>query len=483
MAIPNWVKKHRKPKQEIKSIGGRYYVYEVSSAWDPVLKRTRKISGKLLGRITKEKGFELRDEYGVKQVAAKSPPVVKEWGVTNLIMSLMQESVGQLKVLFPEEWQQIVVAAYSRLLHQSPLKNINLHFEHSYLSNLYPECSVGSKVIGLMIQSLGARREQIRSYFKATNPAAGSSSPRGDNCMLIDGTHILCRSAAGKSEIGYNSQGNYSPQANLMYIFAKGSHTPIYYRLTPGNIREVKSFKISLKESGLESATVIADKGFYSKSNIQELEVNSINYIIPLQRSSSLIDHDIMTPLDKRKLSGYFTFTGRTIWYHSQGKVTLFLDEELRLAEERDYLKRIETHPEEYSIEGFHTKSPTFGTLAVLSNLKDVTPQDLYSQYKSRGAIEQLFDSFKNLLHADRTYMRTDAGLEGWMFINHIALTWYYGIYSALLAAGLLSKFSVNDVLLRAAKIQKIRLNNEWLTSEITSKTKKLLSDIGCTVT
>jgi transposase len=276
--------------------------------------------------------------------------------------------------------------------------------------------------------------------------------------MLIDGTHILNRSDASMSELGYNSQGNYSPQVNLLFIFAKNSNEPIYYRLLPGNIREVKSFKMSLKESGLENVTVIADKGFYSQSNIQELEDNSINYIIPIQRSSSLINYETVTPLDKKKLSGYFIFSSRTIWYHCQGKVTLFIDEELRLAEERNYLNRIDTHPEEYSLDAFHAKSHTFGTISMLSNLTDVTPQDIYSQYKSRAAIEQLFDSLKNLLHADRTYMRTDQGLEGWMFVNHIALTWYYKIYSALLAAKLLSRFSVMDVLLRAEKIQKINI-------------------------
>jgi transposase len=478
MTLPNWVKKHRKPKQEIKNIGGRFYVYEVSSEWDPESKRTRKISGKLLGKITKDKGFESREKYGAKSVTVKAPILSKEWGVTNLITLLMKDSVSQLEKFFPEEWQQIVVTAYSRLLYQSPLKNISLHFEHSYFSNLYPECSVGSKVIGLMIQSLGAKREQIRKYFKATSSVASDN-----DCMLIDGTHILSRSAAEMPEIGYNSQGNYSPQVNLLYIFAKDSNSPIYYRLTPGNIREVKSFKLSLKESGLESATVIADKGFYSKSNIQELEDNLISYIIPLQRSSSLIDYAVVTLLDKKKLSGYFIFAGRTIWYHCQGKVTLFLDEELRLAEERDYLKRIETHPEEYTIESFHSKSHTFGTLAILSNLTGTTPQMMYSQYKSRGAIEQLFDSLKNLLQADRTYMRTDEGLEGWMFVNHVALTWYYRIYSALLATDLLSKFSVNDVLLRAAKIQKIQINDSWFTTEVTAKTQKLLSDIACPVT
>lgn len=90
----------------------------------------------------------------------------------------------------------------------------------------------------------------------------------------------------------------------------------------------------------------------------------------------------------------------------------------------------MQRHPEKYTLELFHEKQHEFGTMAIISNLSEATDEVLYNQYKSRSAIEQLFDSFKNLLDADRTYMRTDDGLEGWMFINFIALSWYYKIYS-----------------------------------------------------
>lgn len=59
--MPKWVKKFLQPRTEIKAIGGRYYVYEVFSVWDAQLKRTRKVSGKVLGKITQEKGFILRN--------------------------------------------------------------------------------------------------------------------------------------------------------------------------------------------------------------------------------------------------------------------------------------------------------------------------------------------------------------------------------------------------------------------------------------
>ncbi len=59
MAIkhPEWALKHKKPATELRLIKSRYYLYEVSSKWNKEKKRAQKISGKILGRITEDKGF------------------------------------------------------------------------------------------------------------------------------------------------------------------------------------------------------------------------------------------------------------------------------------------------------------------------------------------------------------------------------------------------------------------------------------------
>ncbi|RLG32304.1 hypothetical protein DRN97_07665 [Methanosarcinales archaeon] len=56
----------------------------------------------------------------------------------------------------------------------------------------------------------------------------------------------------------------------------------------------------------------------------------------------------------------------------------------------------------------------------------------IYNLLKSRMEIEIMFDAFKNVLNADRTYMRDDYQMEGWMFINFIALVFYYRLYRLL---------------------------------------------------
>ena len=54
---PQWAIDFRKPGTELRLIGGRYYLYAVTSKYDPKLKRSKKITGDILGSITQESGF------------------------------------------------------------------------------------------------------------------------------------------------------------------------------------------------------------------------------------------------------------------------------------------------------------------------------------------------------------------------------------------------------------------------------------------
>ncbi len=56
---------------------GRDYLYEVSSKWNKEKKRAQKITGKILGRITEDKGFTPSGERAqplpqIKEVFVKS---------------------------------------------------------------------------------------------------------------------------------------------------------------------------------------------------------------------------------------------------------------------------------------------------------------------------------------------------------------------------------------------------------------------------
>ena len=73
--------------------------------------------------------------------------------------------------------------------------------------------------------------------------------------------------------------------------------------------------------------------------------------------------------------------------------------------------------------------------------------------------------------------------LEGWMFINYLALIAYQRILKLLVSKKLLSKVSIKDLLIHLSYIKKIRINSEWHQAEITNKTKKLFARLGYAIT
>ena len=58
------------------------------------------------------------------------------------------------------------------------------------------------------------------------------------------------------------------------------------------------------------------------------------------------------------------------------------------------------------------------GTLSMLNNLENQTPEEIYLTYKSRAEIEQFFDCYKNTLSATATYMQNDDAPQGWVFVT-----------------------------------------------------------------
>ncbi len=480
MRHPKWALKHKKKGTELRLLRGTYYLYEVSSRWNPEKKRAQKITGKLLGKITPE-GFIQSPKYMLAQKPVQSV-VVKEYGASHFLRQLMSDVTAGLQDTFSSCWKEILIIACMRLLYRSPIKNIDFHFRHSYLSVLYPDASVTDKKISSLLRVLGNWREKITAFFKT------HTIGRQNDYMLIDATHLLSYSQDMEiAKPGYNNQHDFAPQVNLLFIYSATLQLPVYYRIVPGNVREVRAFKLTLQESGIEDAVVIADKGFYSDNNVAQLEAERLRFIIPLRRSSSLIDYAPLEKSQKQGFQGYFKFNNRYIWHYSypanKRMVHCYLDERLRAKEEHDYLSRIETHPETHTVEDFHSRQIRFGTLAILTNLTHASSEQIYTNYKSRNNIEIMIDAMKNVLQADNSYMRNQTALEGWMFITFIALQWYYHIYKLLSEKQLLSKFSPRDLLMHLLEIKKVKINDSWHTAEITGRTQKLIEKLGLHIT
>lgn len=162
----------------------------------------------------------------------------------------------------------------------------------------------------------------------------------------------------------------------------------------------------------------------------------------------------------------------------------IYLDEQLYQQEQKDYLIRLQNNRQEYSIERFHERQHRFGTLALLTYLpKRTSAQKAFEHFKTRNEVEKMIDVFRNILDADRSYMRGKHHLEGWMFINHIALMLYYRIYKELSGKNMLNKYSPVELLEYMDRVTKVKINNQWATAEIPKVARKILDKINFPIT
>lgn len=460
----------------MRRINGRYYLYEYKTVYDPERKRPKKVSGKILGSITETDGFVESDKAKLRAGKVDTPLVVgpvRELGVSLFFLSRFGGYFEHLATAFPDDWREIALAAYCRLMFQSPIKNMPTHIHHSWLAESWHSVQTTDKRISLMLNDIGKRRDQAVSYMRAF--------VHDDDYFLADSTHLPSKSSKIElSHKGYNNRGHHDPQINSLYIFSTQSRMPVFYRLHPGNIREIKAFRLTLEESGISNGVAIADKGFHSAENVAMLKAESLRFVIPLRRSNKMLDYNTLSTNKFKEAENWFGHEGRFIWYREERagdeRAILYLDDVARLREETDYLRRIKTHPATHTKEKFLSRKDRFGTIAIITNVEDKTPQELYLAYKSRMAIEEMFDSMKNVLEADKTYMQNEDTLQGLMFVNHVALQFYQQIYLFLKDNDLNGKYSVKDFLTLLAHVRMVRVNGQWKQAETTAAVAKMLA-------
>lgn len=469
--MPEWVIKFKEKNTEVRERNGNYYLYSVSSKWDPIKKRSQKITGEYIGRITEE-GI---NKKGEKTNINTANIICKEYGTYAVLKDDINELRTKLNNHFKEDMvKKILTIAFHKVIYASPFKRIDTHYKNSYISNVFEDLSLSPSSLTYFLNTLGEQRINMVEFMK--------SNISNSDHILFDGTNILSKSdKMNCNRKGYNSHKKYDPQFNLLYAFSYNNGTPEYYRLLPGNIADVTSFKLSLEESGITNAIIVADKNFGSESNLKELDEKELKYVVPLRRSSKHFDNTIIKNGDKTQYQGQFIYNGRIVRYFSKKVkdryIHTYVDETLKNKEDRDYIERMQKNNEGYTKEKYKEKQYKFGVILLVTNMNDDS-EKIYTTYKTRLAIEESFDCYKNILEADKSYMQNDISLESWAFINHIAMQLVYKIYEKLRKTDLLKKYSVKDFLTHLMYIKAIRINNIWKIAEINKSTVELLKKL-----
>ncbi len=486
MYLPEWVQKFKEPRTEIKKVKGYFYKYAVEYRYNPTKKRTDKRTIELLGKITREDGFIPSEKKLLKDKLQKTEPEkvdIKIYGDYALFNELLKDEIASLRAVFGDADTEVLsVVALMRFSYQDPIKKMARHHRHSYCSNFWHQNNLSDKEISSTLARLGEKRQLLVEWMakklsdqdpkKSTNPY-----------VMIDSTSFTSKSEQlNINAKGYNPSKTFDEQLRLMYLFSSEEKQPVYYRLIAGNINDVSSMKLCVEELGTPHVVFIADKGFYSKKNVSNLRENNLKYIIPLYRNNALIDREPLLQADFKVKNAFFIHEKRIIWHYEYQKegqrLVTYLDENLRTEEERDYLLRTETHPDEYSKEKFNKKLADFGSFTLTTNT-GLDAEELYKVYKQRNEIEVLFDAYKNVLKADVTYMQNRMVLEGWLMANFLAMIVYYKLYNRLKEAKMLNHYSPMDILDACKSIYMLKIKDHWRLAEVTKKNTDLFKKLN----
>lgn len=486
MGIPEAIKSKR-PTQfgavEIRFIGGYYYVYKVSSRWDPAKGRSQKTTGKSIGKITEADGF-IPNANGLRllkdmRLTPDIAPSVKNYGAYEILQQLSAELNEQLRKHFPELFREIRTISLIRLVDSvTSARMIQPIFLDSYMSELCADLSVSEVTVRKFIARLGEMQDRLDAFMKE-RVMPGST-------LLFDGTSIFTRSADSLSEKGYNPEHRQDPQARILYVFEKDSHRPVFYRIVQGSVVDKAAFMDTVRASGCKDCIIIADKGFYSKRNLSALMTAGMKFILPLREDTVNVEPEFYENTDDSKWDGVFSYHHHPVWHRkrssgNQGNfIYTFRDDARRADLAGHFVEKAEKDYEEHEPQPMDVlKEKRMGYFSFSSNL-DVPAKDIYLNYKQRWDIEQCFDYLKNSVTASTSHAHSDDYFRGWAFLNHISLLYYYGLLNALRNKKLDDKYSAEDVLKLTKNIYKVDTGDGegYKVSAIQKRTQELLNSL-----
>ena len=483
-AYPDWVEKHRGEGKEIKMIGGRYYL--TSYEYRTVDGRRKKVSTGTLGTIRPE-GLIPSCKKGQTIRSQVTAPL--EYGASFLLESLGKDILSNLNETFSSRLSnQIFEMAKIGLVSPSPFKRMDLIYSNSYDNRLRPNLPLSPSTITSVLNEIGSNREAqlnfMRKYYDGTE------------FIIFDGTRLVSHSLGEK---GYNHCNIDDPQMNLQYCFSlKPEKKPIYFKGFTGDKTDISILKTCIKESGLNNMIFIADKGYYSGSNAEELTKNGISYIMPIRHCDKRIDYGSIDMSSMDGFDGFFSFQSRPIFYKTIQRastagakgsdatgeteepkpsetIVLYFDQKMRSKEIMD-----STCGKDGGIEDLKgRKFRSMGTIALATTIKEEkTPKEIYEIYKERELIEDANDAYKNVMRKNASYLQNTNSYYGWLFINHITLLLYYRVYNKIKEKGMTSKYSVADVIEQTKRITIQEIAKEQIVEIGTKVEYNRLADI-----
>ena len=407
---------------------GHHYVIWATTHWVPETKKRRKES-EYLGRLMSD-GSLVKDWKKGNKITARS---VRQEGSALLLKKATDGLLEPLREYFPGTWEHLIIMAWSRLTGSGTLKNAGREWER--LENVLGiTASVNPKALSGSLKAAGSD--------PASQIMFGRSLPSAGGEMTVDLSVCFSRSkGAVLLKRGYNRFALRYPQFKVLLVCSSDTGAPAALLPIPGNLTE-GTLASAAAQIGLGGRTAVLDRGFAGSPLLDELDAAGADYVVAMDRNSVLYPQvkpgrEEFVWMGRAIRSGRTEINGR--WYYR------FEDPLMKNDEKVDSLGS-----------GSRADDDRSGNILICSN-RFMDNEKAYLMYKHRQAAEEFFDSGKNVLNMDRTYMHDDEGIMGHVFVTFLAMRIRSWIADKIREAGLTPKYSPEDVILMYSSVFRIR--------------------------
>jgi transposase len=366
---------------------------------------------------------------------------------------------------FPENWEAIYALSMVRTGGNVPLKRSKVAWEKLYNPDtISPNMNPGA--VSKLLRTVGVNREAQDIVFQGILDHSDQ--------LIYDLSTMFSRSMSIlQAEKGYNKDKIHLPQINLALLCSADTGFPTMIRSVPGSVRDIKTLSNTIKEMDINGKTLILDRGFCSEDVIKELSEAKIDFVLPTKRNSHYYDvrihltehfryHKRLIECGKRKVDGIFLYK--------------FEDLDLKLEETKTLYQRLDEGKIDKN--ELREKLKKTGAILILSS-KDMPEQEMYELCKKRERVEKMFDTYKNVLDADRLYLQDDESVFGHVFVSFLSLYAYCRLEGMLKKAGLSRSMSPTDLLMQYSKVYHVEIGNRALISEVPKKVMDLEKRLG----
>lgn len=500
---------------------GKKYVYSVEAYWDKEKKapRNRQVC---LGRLDEETGEIIPSERkGRKTKRAVSDPDVTAKtlviGPAAILEKVARDSGLEktLKRSFPDIWQQILSLSFFLVQKGLPLSRCDIWSVSS--KHPYGE-PISSQYVSKLLSSINKDSQQ--KFISLWMKELGESGN-----FFYDITSVSSYSEQNEYvRFGYNRDKEKLPQINLALLFGQNSKLPAFFRRMPGSISDVSTLQTTVSSLDFidqRKLTLIMDRGFYSKANLDALLQARYHFIIKIPRRvwiEELYDqfHDSIICSQNRLAIGenevlyavtkLHKWKGRRCYVHiyynnvmAAEKINSFTlklmawKQELEsdspeVAHQWAYDKyfRVKETPKrgrqvienDEAVQKAVSKYTGFSSIMTTKKMDATAALEIY---RRKELVENSFDDIKNSLDMKRLRIHSSAAMDSRLFIQFIALIILSSVRNTKMEHTKLRHLTIREIMEAMEVISEVSFSGRYgkIVTEAAPIQRKIMDAFG----